>query len=154
MKLSNVPNDWINTRPGIWHRPYLVKRGDKYNLERKIYYEKVCACGDKFLTPQIFRKYCTQLCANRHIKKFGKNHRRWKGGSCNTERGYILVMISRNPRKYKFQHRLIMEHYLGRTLTNNEVVHHIDGDTSNNDFNNLQLMTRQEHAHHHQIVKV
>jgi hypothetical protein len=42
-----------------------------------------------------------------------------------------------------------MQEYLGRPLTSNEVVHHIDHDPLNNDLNNLQVMTRSEHCIYH-----
>lgn len=40
---------------------------------------------------------------------------------------------------------------VGRKLNSNEVVHHIDGNKSNNDLSNLALMTRSEHARLHAI---
>lgn len=42
-----------------------------------------------------------------------------------------------------------MEKIIGRRLFANEVVHHKDENKLNNDINNLQLMTRSEHAAHH-----
>lgn len=49
----------------------------------------------------------------------------------------------------KHQHRLVMEKKLGRKLTSNEIVHHIDHNKHNNDPDNLQLVTRAEHARIH-----
>lgn len=43
------------------------------------------------------------------------------------------------------QHVVIMERLLGRSLTNEEVVHHIDGNKRNNDPSNLDVMTAEEH---------
>lgn len=47
------------------------------------------------------------------------------------------------------EHRLAMERLIGRRLGQNEVVHHIDGDKSNNDLTNLVLMSRSDHARMH-----
>lgn len=52
------------------------------------------------------------------------------------------------------EHRYIMEQYLGRKLNRNEVVHHKDGDKTNNDIENLVLMSLSEHSREHQIGKV
>jgi hypothetical protein len=51
--------------------------------------------------------------------------------------------------KTKDQHRLIMEAHLGRILSKNEVVHHIDEDKSNNSLSNLTIMSRSEHSKLH-----
>jgi hypothetical protein len=42
-----------------------------------------------------------------------------------------------------------MENHLGRYLEQNEVVHHIDGDRSNNHINNLKLTNQSDHAKEH-----
>lgn len=52
------------------------------------------------------------------------------------------------------QHRYLMEQYLGRTLTSSEVVHHRNENKRDNRLENLQVMTRAEHARLHQTGHV
>ena len=48
------------------------------------------------------------------------------------------------------EHRLVMENRLGRELSSKEVVHHIDGDKSNNEIDNLMLFpTKKAHTKFH-----
>lgn len=48
-------------------------------------------------------------------------------------------------RGYIREHRYVIEQALQRTLKANEIVHHKDGNTMNNDINNLQVMDKREH---------
>ena len=48
------------------------------------------------------------------------------------------------------EHRLIFERFLGRKLRKGETIHHIDGDKSNNELDNLILFpTLSAHAKYH-----
>lgn len=60
----------------------------------------------------------------------------------------------RGYRKYhqRHEHRVVAAEMLGRELLPGEVVHHIDGDKSNNSPSNLQVMTQSEHAKIHAIA--
>lgn len=52
------------------------------------------------------------------------------------------------------EHRLVMEAHLGRRLERNEVIHHKDGDKSNNALTNLELMSYRDHNLLHGWEKV
>ena len=47
-------------------------------------------------------------------------------------------------------HRVLVENREGRLLRPGEVVHHRDGDRTNDSVDNLELLTNAEHARHHQ----
>lgn len=75
----------------------------------------------------------------------GKNNPAWKGGRMLDKAGYVLIHMPEHPNAdrhgYVREHRLVMERVLGRYLTKEEVVDHIDqeGDKSNNDPTNLRV---------------
>lgn len=84
------------------------------------------------------------------IKKAGKDRRgpngsNWKGGRhCNKQTGYVSVYAPDHPHRRSnnqvFEHRLVMEKYLGRHLDPTEVVHHKNGIKNDNRIENLELV--------------
>jgi hypothetical protein len=64
----------------------------------------------------------------------------------NANQKYIRITIDG---KRQLQHRYIMEQHLGRELHKNEVVHHINENKHDNRLENLQLLSRSDHAKLH-----
>jgi hypothetical protein len=50
---------------------------------------------------------------------------------------------------YRTQARYTMEQHLGRELSKDEVVHHIDLDPTNDSFENLRLLSKEDHDNLH-----
>lgn len=97
-----------------------------------------------------YRGMCETLPKN--IK--GKTNGNWKGGIHFRKDGYILVRIGVLPRcykgkRYELLHRIVMERFLGRKLSKSEIVHHINGDRSDNRIKNLKIMLQSKHAKSH-----
>jgi len=79
----------------------------------------------------------------------GEQHHAWKGGKIKNYAGYVMVKDSTNPRKYHREHRKIIEEALGRPLERWEHVHHIDGSKTNNNIDNLMIVTNEQHRKIH-----
>lgn len=73
----------------------------------------------------------------------GEKHHAWiKSGRKIHTNGYILVRAKEHPLNYKgwyYEHRLVMEKYLGRFLKKGECIHHMNGDKTDNKIKNLKL---------------
>ena len=75
--------------------------------------------------------------------KRGKDAPGYKGGvtTKGTRGGYRKIFMPDHPyadaNGYVFEHRLVCERLLGRYLTEDEIVHHRDGNPLNNDPSNL-----------------
>lgn len=67
--------------------------------------------------------------------------------------GYQRFYDKNHPLSYKdglvYYHRHVASLKIGRWLKTNEEVHHIDGNRSNNDPENLEILVKSEHAKRH-----
>ncbi|HMZ94919.1 MAG TPA: HNH endonuclease signature motif containing protein [Chitinophagales bacterium] len=70
---------------------------------------------------------------------------------------YIYAVVPEHPNANKFGyiylHRVIVENNIGRILNDDEIVHHKDYDTKNNNIENLEFMNQSEHARKHGLEK-
>ena len=54
---------------------------------------------------------------------------------------------------YIYEHRYVMEIFLGRSLDKTETVHHKDGNRDNNNLSNLELLLDRTHSYLHGIER-
>lgn len=93
------------------------------------------------------------------MQGFGFNNSNWKGGRRWNGR-YWMIKVNDHPsvshlqikHRYVAEHRLIMEEFLGRYLTSEEHVHHIDENPHNNEISNLEIVSKAEHNRKHKRV--
>ena len=110
-------------------------------------------------------KYCSKECClivtNKALEKNGKKSRFKKGQLPHNFKGYRYTQARKTSGKYKMlympdhpnstksgyvrEHRYIMELELGRLLRKDEIVHHKDGNTLNNQVENLEVMNKIDH---------
>jgi len=73
----------------------------------------------------------------------------WNGGVRTHGRGYIQIYTRNHPYSCVgntvFEHRLIIEDYIGRYLTPKEVAHHINKIKDDNRIENLCIVTKKTH---------
>ena len=71
--------------------------------------------------------------------------------------GYMYCYNPTHPLANKagivYEHRYVMSNHLGRWITNEEVVHHKDGNRANNKIENLELTNAKDHALLHAIER-
>ncbi len=125
--------------------------------------EKAKARKGRYLERQKVKKYGPSA-AGRDMRGRHGNHAtgaanaRWAGGRFVTNHGYVAVRVQvDHPHawgadetvKYAYEHIVVMMERLGRPLAENETVHHRNGDKTDNSDENLDLLTRTQHAKHH-----
>lgn len=79
-------------------------------------------------------------------RRKGAANNNWKGGYRKHSNGYRWKLVKG---KYILEHRYIMEQFLGRKLTFNENVHHINGNKLDNKIENLEVLSRAQHTKLH-----
>jgi hypothetical protein len=68
----------------------------------------------------------------------------------NKRTGYLQTVVGG---RVNGIHRFVMEQSIGRKLSFNEVVHHKNGDKTDNRLENLEVLSRAEHTRMHSRVQ-
>ena len=147
-------------------------KGSKNKINRRI--KITCSICKKEFDIPYFRKdnakFCSYKCYWNSLKGThqtpesnkkrsnslkGEKGSGWKGG-VSFNNGYKYIFNPKHPfrsnRGYIAEHRIVMEKYLGRYLTNNEIVHHINGKKTDNRIDNLMLFpTNTAHLAYHRF---
>lgn len=103
--------------------------------------------------------FCSRACQGKwRSQHTGENAAHWKGGMAIHRGGRVKVYRPDHPdantRGYVWRHRIVAEEKIGRRLRPEEVVHHIDGDQTNDHPDNLEVYADQaEHARYHGKTK-
>lgn len=113
---------------------------------------RVCKnCGKGFEAGSEKKKkgmICSRACYNEWISKHGRTHRSPIGhvtSAIQTGRRYVKT----GEGKYRLEHRAVIEASIGRRLRTSEVVHHKNGNPSDNRLDNLLVVTQSEHMKIH-----
>lgn len=134
-----VPQYDINSRPTI---KYCSQRCYHTASRKQPKFKKCLQCNKEFVIDPRHKnkKFCDVKCACAY--KRAKTRTATLGAD-----GYKYVWFADGSGEK--EHRFIVEQKIGRKLTRDEVVHHIDGNRANNDISNLMVMSRGEHSKLH-----
>lgn len=101
-----------------------------------------------------FRGYPAPRLQGHFTPRLGADNPSFKGRTTSSE-GYVLIYAPNHPNtrsdKNVLEHRMVMAEHLGRPLQSDEVVHHKNGDKSDNRLENLELLTAGEHRRLHNL---
>ena len=139
------------------HKCYVSAKGKRRYIKygsRNSKVESICKkCGNSFISNcGKNQKYCSVKCSADSRRNFLSIPECLEEASRKLDKtiGYVRVYCPMHPKAntwgYVYEHRLIMESIIGRHLTYNEHIHHINGKRWDNRPENLQIMSPSEHS--------
>lgn len=118
-------------------------------------HERQCeVCGGTFrLATSALRyqpgRFCSKECEGRSRMKRVQDREHNGRPAVEDNHGYIRIYQPDHPKAmnggWMFEHRWLVEQQLGRFLSSDEHVHHVNGMKNDNRLENLQLLSAQEH---------
>lgn len=147
-----------------------AKRGNRTDKEFMEYLVEEYLCKMRSMSDIAKELNISWVIVSRYLSKYNIRKRTkseqqsgcrssgWKGGRSVTSHGYVKVFMPDHPYAtssgYVYEHRLAVEKHLGRYLKPNECIHHIDLNKTNNDINNLLILTNSNHAKLHLFLRL
>lgn len=123
------------------HKHYLEQRKNRYyfkknsNIKFRTTYPLVCAeCGLEYEGWRREQLFCSRECYKKSAKKY----------SFESNEKYLDRTI----------HNKLAEEVYGRELDYNEVVHHLNGDVTDNSLSNLVVLSRSVHGALHMYLRI
>ena len=82
-----------------------------------------------------------------------EKHYRWKFGGTVASNGYVKLRVGKghplaDPNGYAYEHRVIWT-AAGYPLLKGQIIHHINGNKTDNRICNLEAISRAQHNRHH-----
>ena len=130
-----------------WIKKYNIPSRQKNKVIHPHIYTEAerAAISKRFRGRKASAETCKKISEARKINGIGAKKKRADG--------YIAIYYPSYPNCTKdgfvMEHRLVIEKSIGRLLTKNEVVHHINHNRADNRLENLLLMTVSEHCKLH-----
>ena len=124
---------------------YCSKQCYLQSHKKKFEIRKCEHCSKEFeIAASNKTRTCSWRCSYEIRKKYGTAYV--------TTQGYVAIKThsrESDENGYELAHRMIMAKKIGRQLTFNEHVHHINGNKQDNTPENLMLLTNSEHQRVH-----
>lgn len=124
----------------------MATRKCTHKIKHKGIIEFTCQwCDNMFDRPSCWSKktkFCSNDCRGEFMSETlsGENSPNWKHGI--TANGYRRIGVGR-----RLEHRVVMEKEIGRELSTDEWVHHMNGDKLDNRPDNLMIVSVNQHFH-------
>lgn len=121
-----------------------IPKGYKFSEERN---NKIAESRRGFKMPESAKRKISEINSCHYNGLNGYWHiKRHNGGY---EQAYCPDHPNAHADGYVMFHTVLMERHIGRYLNKDEVVHHINGNRSDNRIENLMLMNKKEHMSMH-----
>lgn len=161
--------DKIKLREETFYRKSSKGKEFKYTRKKQIALLKCDNCNEVFerdvheISISRRNNECKHFCNKCNARSLGgkiasdirnKKFESQTGKIIKSKGGYKEVYVNkthhyRPDKNWVREHIIVIENYLGRRLSDDEVVHHIDGDKDNNDILNLDICTVSQHNNCH-----